>query len=228
MVSMSQSGLVDEGTVIITDNQTMGRGQAGNKWVSEPGANLTFSVLFKPTFLEPTQQFYLNMAVGLGICDALNTILDGGDLPIQLKWPNDILIADKKVCGILIENQVQGQSFSQTVVGIGLNVNQERFEWPGVASLKSIAEHDFDRTSVLETLLEKLEARYVQLKQRNLDQLKADYYSILYRLDEQHEFSSDGRTFSGMVKGIDEVGRLLLRVDGEVVSFNFKEIRFIQ
>ena len=230
MVYMSQSGLVEEGTVIITDSQTAGRGQAGNRWVSEPGTNLTLSILLKPTFLEPTHQFYLNIAMGLGICDALSAlIIERGarQTRVNLKWPNDILIDDKKVCGILIENQVQGQFFSQSVVGIGLNVNQQHFEWPGVASLKLLLNHEWDRSAIFEILLEKLDERIMQLKSGAFNQLKTDYYSILYRINQQHEFITDGRSFLGTIQGIDEVGRLLVLVDGDVLRFNFKEIKFV-
>ncbi len=225
MISMAQANWMDEGTIIISENQTEGKGQAGNKWVSEPGANLTFSILLKPTFLGPARQFYLNMAVSLGVADAVFQLTG---VETKIKWPNDVLADAKKVCGILIENQVQGQQLSQSVVGIGLNVNQKVFEWPKASSLSLCAGMDFDKSRVFEMVLEKLDARYVQLKENNFQKLKSDYYSYLYWKDEAHEFSSDNKTFNGTIKGIDETGRLLVLVEGEELSFNFKEIKFLK
>ena len=229
MISMAQGSRLDEGTIIVTENQTVGRGQAGNQWISEPGANLTFSVLLKPGFLEPNQQFYLNMAVGLGICDAVSEIIltHKDDLEVKLKWPNDVLVNGKKVCGILIENQVQGQQYAQAVAGIGLNVNQTNFEWPLASSLSLCAEADLDKGKLFDLLLTRLETRYEQLRIKSFKALKDDYYRILYWKDERHEFSSNGQTFTGTIKGIDEIGRLLVQDVERLQSFNFKEIKFL-
>lgn len=237
MISMAQTALLEEGTLIITENQTDGRGQAGNRWTVEPLANLTFSILLKPNFIEPSEQFYLNMAIGLGISDCVLEILTRSGQSIsnplvspqvKLKWPNDILIHDKKVCGILIESQIQGQKLTQSVVGIGLNVNQKNFEWPLVSSLSLVASMDFNKTEVLETLLIKIDARYSQLISRNFQKLKEDYYSFLYRKGETHEFQSDGKIFMGIIEGVDEVGRLLVLVEGAVRRYNFKAITFVR
>jgi len=225
MLSMVQTGWMDEGTVIIAESQLGGRGQAGNRWVSEPGANLTFSVLLKPEFIEPTQQFYLNMAVGLGICDAVAEIL--ADV-VKVKWPNDIIVKDKKACGILIETQLQGKQFSQAVVGVGLNVNQKKFEWPNATSLSLCAKVNFDKADVLHKVLTKLENRYELLRSGNFQRLKNDYYSALFWKDEPHEFQTEEKIFSGIIRGIDEVGRLQVMVDEKISSFNFKEITFLK
>ena len=225
LINLAQNDRLEEGVILITENQTKGRGQAGNRWVSEPGANLTFSVLLRPTFVEPTSQFFLNIVVGLGICDAVKEFINQ---KVQVKWPNDVLTDGKKICGILIENQVQGQQLLQTVVGIGINVNQKNFEWPQASSLSVCAGMDLDRTKVLETILIKIEGRYEQLRSKGYQKLKKDYYSVLYWKDEPHEFSSGEKIFSGTIQGIDEAGRLLVLVSGKTVNFNFKEINFLQ
>ena len=225
MVSLSQNKTLDEGTVIITENQTKGRGQAGNKWVTEPGVNLTFSVLLKPTFLEPSSQFYLNIAVGLGLCHAISDSIDD---KVWLKWPNDIMVNDKKVCGILIENQIQGQTLSQSIVGIGLNLNQTNFEWPMATSLRLLSGKEFDKVKIFETILVRLEAYYNLLQKRKFSKLKEEYYSVLYWKDEMHQFEVKQEVIEGMIKGVDEVGKLLVNVDGKTMSYNFKEIRFIK
>ena len=96
-----------EGTVLVTDHQTAGRGQRGNVWEAAQGMNLTFSILLRPKFLEAKDQFRLNMAVSLAIANSLQSCLSQG---IKLKWPNDILVDGKKIGGVLIESQLQGSS----------------------------------------------------------------------------------------------------------------------
>lgn len=224
MVSLSQNKTLDEGTVIITENQTKGRGQAGNKWVSEPGANITFSILLKPTFLEPSNQFYLNIAVGLGLCHAISDSIDD---KVWLKWPNDIMVNSKKVCGVLIENQIQGQTLSQSIVGIGLNLNQTNFDWPMATSLRILAGREFDKVKIFETILVRLEAYYNLLLKRKFSKLKEEYYSVLYWKGEKRQFETKGESMKGIITGVDEVGKLMVDVEGEIRSYNFKEIKFI-
>ena len=192
MATMSQNSVLDEGTVIIAENQTKGRGQAGNKWISQPGVNLTFSVLLRPVFLEPTQQFYLNMAIGLALCHAISNSVHH---KVWLKWPNDVMVDDKKVCGILIENQIQGQVLSQSVAGIGVNVNQTAFEWPHATSMKLLLGIDLDKTKIFETILIRIEAYYNLLVKKKLEALKTEYYSVLYWKGEQHRFESNDNSF---------------------------------
>jgi BirA family biotin operon repressor/biotin-[acetyl-CoA-carboxylase] ligase len=138
-----------------------------------------------------------------------------------------VLLNGKKVCGILIENQVQGQQYSQAVAGIGLNVNQKNFEWPIASSLSLCAGVDLDKTKLFDILLTKLEIRYEQLRIKSFKSLQDDYYSVLYRKDERHEFSVHDQIFTGMIKGIDEIGRLLVQDSEKLRSFNFKEIIFL-
>jgi BirA family transcriptional regulator, biotin operon repressor / biotin---[acetyl-CoA-carboxylase] ligase len=225
LASLADTNRLEEGSVVITENQTKGRGQAGNQWLTEAGANLTFSVLLKPVFLEPGRQFFLNMVVGLAVCDTIKSV---AGLPALVKWPNDVLVNDKKVCGILIENQLHGQQFVQAVVGIGLNVNQEKFVFDGAASLKNLSNRNFDKSIVLNVLLESLEERYRQLKKGALELLTAQYHEQLYRRAEQHAFESDGKEFLGIITGVDDIGRLCIDTDKGERKFNFKEVRFIQ
>jgi BirA family transcriptional regulator, biotin operon repressor / biotin---[acetyl-CoA-carboxylase] ligase len=224
MISMAQADKLEEGSIIITENQTSGRGQAGNRWVTEAGTNLTFSALLKPVFLEPSNQFYLNMAVGLAMHDA---VTDFVLTKTEVKWPNDVMVDGKKVCGILIENQIHGQQFTQAVIGIGLNVNQKNFEWPQASSLCLCAGRYFSKAEVLEKVLMQLENRYHQLKKKDFNGLQHDYHAALYWKDEAHEFMQDGKIFSGTITGIDEVGRLQLRMAEGIRKFNFKEITFV-
>src|SRR5690606_39100590 len=158
---LQQKGSAD-GLVVITANQTAGRGQRGSVWISEPGKNLTFSIGLKPHFLNPKMQFYLSMAVSLGLLDSLAHLLPQAE--VKIKWPNDVMLNGKKTCGILIENQLIGQLLGRSVVGIGLNVNQRSQPVASATSLAVEAGHEFDLNEVLSLLLEKLEARYLQMK----------------------------------------------------------------
>jgi BirA family biotin operon repressor/biotin-[acetyl-CoA-carboxylase] ligase len=225
LAALAEANRLDEGSVVITENQTKGRGQAGNQWVTEPGANLTFSVLLKPVFLEPGKQFFLNMVVGLAVCDAIQAV---AGLPALVKWPNDVLVNDQKVCGILIENQLHGQQFMQAVVGIGLNVNQEKFGLTGAASLRTLTNQTFAKSDVLTALLERLEFRYNQLKKAEGQLLTERYHELLYRRAEQHLFEADGKEFSGVITGVDEIGRLCIDTPSGQRKFNFKEVGFIR
>src|ERR1035437_6675835 len=115
-----------EGTVVITNRQEMGRGQRGTTWESEPNKNLTLSILLHPTFLRPDEQFQLNKAISLGVAGFVVGVLQV-DVDVKIKWPNDIYIRNKKVAGILIENSVSGNNLQHSIIGIGINVNQEKF-----------------------------------------------------------------------------------------------------
>jgi BirA family biotin operon repressor/biotin-[acetyl-CoA-carboxylase] ligase len=218
---LSQEDLVN-GSLVITPNQTAGRGQRGNAWIAEPGKNLTFSVLLKPVFLHPRQQFYLTMAVALAMTDTLAQFGFTG----VIKWPNDILISGKKVAGILIENQITGDRWSNAVVGIGLNVNQQHFSLPQASSLSMISGNRFALDELLTTLLVHLETRYDHLR-HSLALLKAHYLDKLYLRHVLHDFESAGEKFAGVISDVDEAGRLLIQKAGNTVAYDLKEIRYL-
>jgi BirA family biotin operon repressor/biotin-[acetyl-CoA-carboxylase] ligase len=215
-----------EGTVIITDNQTKGRGQRSNVWITSPGVNLTFSIILTPSFLPVKDQFYLNMAISLGIADCIQHLIP--QKIVRIKWPNDIIIDDKKVCGILIENQLSGQRIQHSVVGIGLNVNQTQFEFNKASSLQALSGKTFPLAETLEVLLERIEARYLMLRNQHLHKLHADYLSVMYWLNEHHIFSDAYNQFEGKIIGVDEIGRLRIQVGGEVKIFSVKEVNYLQ
>lgn len=144
------------GTVVVADTQTAGRGQRGNSWEAEPGKNLTFSMLLEPEHIPARRQFAISRAVALAISDCLSHWLRNSADEIAIKWPNDIYVGDRKICGILIENSLQGDRICRTIVGVGLNVNQTTFrsDAPNPVSMAQIAGFGFD----LETLLADLAA----------------------------------------------------------------------
>lgn len=212
---------VAEGAVIITDNQTVGRGQRGNTWESEAGKNLTFSIILKPVFLQPKDQFKLNMAVSLGLYDYLTSQVSD----VKIKWPNDMMLDDRKTCGMLIENQINGQQIISSIVGIGLNVNQQSFSLSTPTSLSIKKSHEFDLNEALAELLQWIEARYLQLRS-NID-LKEEYVTALYGAGEKRNFKSGDEVFEGVITGIDSVGLLEVEIGGNKKYFDLKQIQLV-
>lgn len=214
------------GDAIIAREQTAGRGQRGNKWSSNPGENLTFSLVWEPTFLEAKRQFLLSEAVALALVDTLRAY----DLRPKIKWTNDIYVGNRKICGILIEHDLGTEGkLARTIVGIGLNVNQKEFaEWvPNPTSMALLAGRTLDLNEVFQRLYDALEARYSQL-QSDPAAIEKEYGQLLYRLEELHTYAlPNGKRFAGVIKGVRSSGELLVESEGMVVPYLFKEIEFI-
>ncbi len=215
-----------EGTVVITDHQTAGRGQRGNQWEAQTGRNLTFSILLQPSFLQAGEQFWLNIALSLGISDWLATYLGNR---LTIKWPNDLYVEQRKIGGILIENTLQGYTIAWSVVGIGLNINQTRFQYPTATSLlnETPNEGNFVLPELFPDLLEAIERRYLALRAGQRDLLKTTYLQRLFRYQEKHEYQAGGQRFEGYIVGVDEAGRLAVQVDTRLRLFDFKEVEFV-
>lgn len=214
-----------EGTVVITDSQGEGRGQRGKSWITEPGKNFTFSLILTPGFLAINDQFYLNIFVALAIEDYLR---QKGCTDVRIKWPNDVYAGEKKICGILIENQLRGNQLASTVIGIGLNINQRRFEVESATSLGLVLDREFSLEEELEILLGRIEARFLQLRHGELGRLKEDYLRSMYWLNEMHTFRSNGRDFVGTICGLDQSGRLRVAVGKAEKVFGTREISYIR
>jgi len=223
-IQLCQQPSVTEGTLVITDRQTAGRGQRGNIWHSAPGENLTLSVILKPGFITAKNQFFLNIFTSLALYDLISRKTDE---PVRVKWPNDILVAGKKICGILIENQIRGTQVSISVTGIGLNVNQTTFALSTATSLAAITNQVYVLPDVMTELMEHLEKRYLQLREQRYDKLRQEYLHTLYWRGEKHLFESNGHTFEGVIQGIDDHGKLCIEKDDHLVTFDIKEIRYL-
>ena len=223
---MSNSKPLPEGTVIMAESQYAGRGQQNNRWHSDPGKNLTFSLLLRPTFLPVAQQFDLNRAVSLAIIDALEPILGSN---LKIKWPNDIYYNDKKLGGILIENILQGSQIKNSVIGIGLNINQEVFplDVPKAVSLKQILHRDYDLKLILSEICKNVEAIYLNLKSNRFEDVRNAYMARLYWLNEAKMFKANGLIFNGKITGVKENGLLVVNNSAEASEYNQKEIEFL-
>ena len=215
------------GDVVWAERQTAGRGQRGHTWISPEGENLTFSLLLEPRFLPVGKQFLLSEAVALALCDEFT---DGG-VDARIKWTNDIYIGDRKAVGILIEHNYSGSTLARTIVGIGINVNQQVFdpELPNPTSLALAAGRTFCREEILEGFLAHLAARYAMLERGEVESLQRDYHDRLYRLGERHRYRlPDGTLFDAVLEGVRPSGGLLLRWDdGTLGEYLFKEVEFV-
>lgn len=216
----------EEGKVVIAENQVDGRGQGANKWESESGKNLTFSLLLKPTFIEAGDMFLISKAVSLGIVTCLNEMAND----FTIKWPNDIYWQDKKVCGILIENQLLGCCLSYSFIGVGVNVNQKAFisDAPNPISLCEIVGEEIDLDTCLEKLLTSINSYYEKLRNDDSSKLSSEYFKYLYRKEGFYKYRADGEIFEAKIDAVKDDGLLNLKTkSGELKAFYFKEVDFV-
>ena len=218
---------VEEFTVICARTQTAGIGQPGNVWVSQPGANLTFSLILKPSFLAAADQYELTMMLAVAVAESVSQRV--GTHPVAIKWPNDIYVGDKKICGILTTGQIHNTHLSQAICGVGLNVNQTTFPaWvPDPTSLKILTGTDHDIEGVLGDLLRQISLRYEQLKS-DAEAIRTRYLQLLYRKDREASYETADGIVHATITGVDRFGHLLLRrADGTAMTCDIKTIRFI-
>lgn len=220
-----------EGTVIYTFEQQKGRGQRGNTWEAEPNKNGAFSFILYPSFLRADEQFMLTKITSLAVSDLMAELLRDTDKmrEIRIKWPNDIYVGNQKIAGILIENTLREKNIQNSILGIGVNINQKEFGSNiNATSLANLSGQELDLKFVLERLCEFLEARYLQLKANKLDHLNTDYLQCLYRKDEWHTYTAEEESFEGKIVGVSALGRLHIELkSGIVKEFDLKELRFL-
>ena len=224
---VSNSEPVAEGTVIMADDQFAGRGQQGNTWISKAGLNLTFSIYLKPNFLPVHRQFDLNIAVSIGINNALKLYLDKY---LKVKWPNDIYYKDQKIGGILIENTISATTIKSSIIGIGLNVNQLEFDGNmrnKASSLGEILHQHVDLPLLLERICQGVEAQYLRLRAGHEPKMRFEYLENLYRYGESARYKSASDVFDGEIIGVSNEGRLIILTAREERTYGFKEIEFL-
>ena len=217
-----------EGLVVWSDFQTDGKGQMSNVWESEAGQNLTFSMLFFPSYVPVSEQFLLSQFVSLGIVDYLKNSVGLSD--VTIKWPNDIYWKGKKICGILIENLLMGSTISHTIVGIGLNVNQKKFlsDAPNPVSMSLATKRLFNLEVELPKLVDCIKARYLQVIKNDFSTIRAQYFNSLYHGDNFYYYTDEKGSFAAKIDSVANDGILTLRlVNGEMRKYAFKEVSFI-
>ena len=221
---------IAEGAIISTDNQTQGKGQRGAVWNSEIGSNITISCILKPHFLSIKHTFYLSKITALAIYDLLTELLPISQFDIKIKWPNDILVNQKKIAGILIENNFNRDLLQYSVIGIGVNVNQVEFKdlQYSASSLKILTGQVFNKNDVLERLCQHIEKWYLKLKALNYLEIDEQYLSKLFGLNQLCLFADIEKEFYATVVGINSDGKLILQhTDDNLHYYEVKEIRLI-
>jgi BirA family biotin operon repressor/biotin-[acetyl-CoA-carboxylase] ligase len=223
---LSTEKVLSDYTIVCAEYQTKGRGQMGTKWQSNNGKNLIFSMLINFEDLPIDYRFYISMAVSLGIISTLNTKVDGN---FKIKWPNDIMSGKDKLAGILIENTFKGTNINRSIIGIGLNVNQEDFSesLKNVTSLKKLTKQNIDRDLLLNQLIINIQSEILLLKEKKFDLLKEKYLNQLYGFNLEMNFvDKNNITFTGKIIGVTEDGKLkILDKNKAIRKFNLKEIR---
>lgn len=217
---------IEEGTIVYTDFQTAGKGQRGNTWEAERGMNLTFSIVFYPNILYANEQFIISQIVSLAVTDILNKYTDD----VSIKWPNDIYWKEKKICGILIENSLEGDRIKESVCGIGININQIIFESnaPNPVSLKQITGKDIDLEAVLHDLQQSILCYYSIMMSGDTDTIVTRYKAKLFRREGYHLFNDGSSDFSARIKDVEQDGMLVLETKEKLEKrYAFKEVRYI-
>lgn len=211
-------------TVVWALSQTQGRGQYQRSWFSEPGKNITISILIKPLRFKVENSFYISATAAIALSDAVRSLLKA---EVKIKWPNDVLVNGIKVGGILIENAIQGEELIHAVLGFGLNVNQEKFDKHiRATSLKLETGKTFELEQVLHRLLDYLEMRLVQLENRQYKAIIDEYNKNLYKLNTVQPFSRGDEQFDAIIEGVTNDGRLTLNHKSKIEKYRHGSIRF--
>lgn len=224
--SLLKNETVQEGTVVYTDFQTAGRGQTDNTWESEKGKNLLFSLILSPSTIRPEEQFIISKTISLGICDWLTEFIPG----VSIKWPNDIYANNDKIAGILIESSIIRNEIESMIIGIGLNLNQQKFKSnaPNPVSLSIITGKEYDREECLMGLAKCLDTRYTQLLAEGRDAIDIEYAVRLYRSGKWFNYRDSKGEFSGKIISLNQEGRLLIEDrSGKIRKYDFKEVEFL-
>lgn len=222
-----QQGSMPNGTCVFAGEQTAGRGQQHASWNSEKSKNITASVKLEPQRISAEDQFRLNMSVSLGILDYLR---EQHGIEARIKWPNDILVDGKKICGILIENILAGNQVQLSVIGFGLNLNQTDFgpELPHATSLALICGRIFDIKEELRLILECLDIRYRQLLVVPAKVLEEQYLRNVYGFNTLVELQAGEESFYAKITGVDSWGRLKTeKPDGTSGLYDIKQVQFV-
>jgi BirA family transcriptional regulator, biotin operon repressor / biotin---[acetyl-CoA-carboxylase] ligase len=215
-----------EGTVVLACYQKEGKGQRGNTWESEAGKNVLMSIVLFPEFLAAENQFMISKVVSLALVEFLRK----ETAEVSIKWPNDLYVGSKKIAGILIENGVKGRNLFSSVLGIGLNLNQEKFisGAPNPVSLRQITGKDYEFEKVANEITDLVFEGYRKLKVGDNESINVQYFETLFRKDTWCKYRREGIEFVARIIGIGDYGQLRLEDKNGIVSeYMFKEVEFV-
>lgn len=223
---------VAEYTTVCADYQTAGKGQRGNTWESERGKNLMFSVVLYPTFLAPQQQFLLSQLTALAVKEELEQRTED----ICIKWPNDLYWQEKKICGMLIENELSAGGIGRSIAGIGVNINQEVFrsDAPNPVSLKQITGQEHERGEILSGIVKRIRTYYEGLQRSETDarmeakKIATRYNQSLFRRKGWHRYKDVQGDFEARLLRVEDDGRFVLQDrEGRERAYLFKEVAYV-
>jgi BirA family biotin operon repressor/biotin-[acetyl-CoA-carboxylase] ligase len=224
LTALCKQNRVEEFTLVLSDFQTAGRGQQNNTWEAEKGKNLLFSFVLYPSFLEARNQFLLSQLIALSVKEELDEWASG----FSVKWANDIYWDNKKICGILIENDLTGSRIERSIVGIGLNINQKEFRSPAPnpVSLTQITGNDYDLLSLLGRFMERCAHYYELLRQGEKDTIAERYRQSLFWKDGLHPYADKHGEFIARIVRVKPGGTLVLEDEsGREREYAFKEVK---
>jgi BirA family biotin operon repressor/biotin-[acetyl-CoA-carboxylase] ligase len=221
--NLQKEGKIQHGTVILAGEQSAGRGQRGASWTSSAGENLLLSIYLAPDNLSVVDQPALTHFISLSLIDFLRKIGISG----KIKWPNDIYVNDQKIAGILIENSIRSSRISETIIGVGLNVNQTVFDGVNATSIKIQSDQHFQLNDVLFSWIQEMNILWAELSKGNLETLKSRYKQELYLLHEPAIYSDLSGEFEGIIRDVDDQGYLILEKDTEQKKYDLKEIKLV-
>ena len=220
IANLLKEGILEDGTVILADEQYAGRGQRNVEWLANPGENLTFSFFLRNVNLSVQNQFYLTCIVSISLVRLLNKF----GLNAKIKWPNDIYIDQKKIAGVLIENQLSSLTVKSSIVGIGLNINQ--IEFNGMSATSVLKETGAQKLpmDVLYSYIELFNSNWSQFSEHMLPEIKSVYLSNLFQLNELKKYEDEGGIFEGKITDVLDSGHLIVDSAGIQKKYELKEI----
>lgn len=220
-LKLLSKGKPEEGTAILALHQQSGKGHFGKKWQGEKGLNIYLSIIYYPDFLKVSSNFDLSRCIALSVREFVTQLTDK---KVCIKWPNDIYLDDKKVCGILIENGVMRENLTHSIIGIGINVNQTEFDSniPNPVSMKQITGKHYDIMQLTKTLFSFIEKNYLRLKSGDANYIKENYERNLYQLNEKIRLKDSSENMMTVtLKGTTEEGYLkVLTADGNELKIS--------
>lgn len=216
-------GHKQDGSVIVADEQTSGRGRGDKKWLSQPGENLLASFILQPSFIAAHEIYALNKIAALAVYQTLAHF----GVTAQIKWPNDLLTERGKIAGILIETQIRGSNLTSAIVGIGVNMNQTTFPEEGITSLHQETGHSFDRNELLMRLCEALEATYLRYK-ANRTNVDEAYLKHLHGFNQWLPYRFNGHIEEARLIGISADGRAQLERKSGLGHYNMDDATLVR
>ena len=224
--TITENEELPSGSIVFADFQIAGRGQRGNTWESEAGKNLLFSILFRPSNVPANMPFVISEMISLSVKYTLDKYLPD----IFVKWPNDIYHKEKKIAGILIENTIQQEKVIQSIVGIGININQTEFrsDAPNPISMAKITGHTFEIPAIMEDFHQKFATQSQRLNDNCFEHIHTEYLNSIYRKEGFHKYRDATDLFEASIHDIEPTGHLILKQkDGTYSQYTFKEVSYV-